>query len=173
MGGRKMQKATRSLLRYPGSKARLAGFIAETIMLNGPAQVILVEPFCGGASVSIALLESNLVEEVVINDVDPIIAALWRCVFSADNARWLADAVMKVPLTVEHWQYQKHLRPVNIREAALKCLYLNRTSFSGVLHPRAGPIGGRTQEKWTIGCRFNRERLATRISELSSLFKSG
>ena len=159
--------ATRSLLRYPGSKARLARFVAQTILANGFHCPTFVEPFCGGASVSIALLESNVVGEIVINDIDPLVAALWKCVFSKNNSRWLADNIMQVPLTLDYWKYQKNLTPSNTREMALKCLYLNRTSFSGVLHSSAGPIGGQTQAKWTIGCRFNKGKLAARILELS------
>lgn len=166
---RKVQSSTRSLLRYPGSKARLAKFIAHTISMNGFNRTVFIEPFCGGASVSIALLESNTVETVVINDVDPIIYSLWRCIFSKEDAKWLADAVMRVPLDLDYWQYQKHLNPKSLREAALKCLYLNRTSFSGILHASAGPIGGRAQSKWSVGCRFNREKLSSRILELSQL----
>ena len=169
MRDKKILSVTRSLLRYPGSKARLAKFIAKAISLNGLHRPVLVEPFCGGASISIALLESNIVSEVVINDVDPIIAALWKCVFSKKDAIWLSECVLKVPLTLDYWQLQKKHRPRNLREAALKCLYLNRTSFSGMLNKRAGPIGGRTQENWTIGCRFNREKLSLRILELSRL----
>jgi DNA adenine methylase len=161
--------STRSLLRYPGSKARLAPFIAQTLLLTGYKHPVFVEPFCGGASVSIALLESKTVEAVVLNDVDPLVASLWRCVFSKKNAEWLAEAIMKVPLTLEYWQFQKNHRPTNVREAALKCLFLNRTSFSGLLHKSAGPMGGRAQTKWTIGCRFNREKLFSRILELSHL----
>lgn len=164
-----IRSATRSLLRYPGSKARLARFIGQSIEMSDLNFPIFIEPFCGGSSVSIALLESNIVEAVILNDIDPIVAALWKCVFSKEKAKWLADAVFNVPLNLKYWQYQKNLRPKNLREAALKCLYLNRTSFSGVLHSSAGPIGGRSQDKWTLGCRFNRDKLASRILELSLL----
>lgn len=169
MKRKKIRSATRSLLRYPGSKARLARFISQSIEMNNLDFPVFIEPFCGGSSVSIALLESNIVEAAVLNDIDPIVAALWKCVFSKDDAKWLADAVLHVPLNLEYWQYQKNLRPNNLREAALKCLYLNRTSFSGILHSSAGPIGGRSQDKWTLGCRFNRDKLVTRILELSLL----
>lgn len=164
-----MQSATRSLLRYPGSKARLARFIAKSILLNDLKRPIFVEPFCGGSSVSIALLDFDIVDEVVINDIDPLVASLWKCVFSKKNSQWLAEAVLSVPLTLEFWEYQKNIKPDNVREMALKCLYLNRTSFSGVLNKSAGPIGGRSQSKWTVGCRFNREKIATRITELAKL----
>jgi DNA adenine methylase len=171
MQNKKISSATRSLLRYPGSKARLAKFIGQSIKMNNFDYPVFIEPFCGGSSVSIALLESNIVEAVVLNDIDPIVAALWKCVFSRERAKWLSDTVMHVPLNLGYWQYQKNLRPRNLREAALKCLYLNRTSFSGVLHSSAGPIGGRSQDKWTLGCRFNRDKLASRILELSLLSK--
>jgi DNA adenine methylase len=169
MNNKQVKSVTRSLLRYPGSKARLSKFITETIKLNGSRCPIFIEPFCGGASVSIALLEANIVKSIVLNDIDPMIASLWKCVFSKDDAKWLSNTIMRVPLTLNFWQYQKNLNPTNLREAALKCLYLNRTSFSGVLHNNAGPIGGQSQSKWTIGCRFNREKLSSRIQELSSL----
>ena len=164
----KIKCTTRSLLRYPGSKARLARFIAEALSVNGFNRPCFVEPFCGGASVSIALLESNVVGSIVLNDIDPLVGSLWKCVFSKSNAKWLSNAVMQVPLTLDYWKFQKQLEPTTLREMALKCLYLNRTSFSGVLHRDAGPIGGLSQAKWTIGCRFNREKLSRRILELSS-----
>jgi DNA adenine methylase len=166
---KKIRRSSGSLLRYPGSKARLARFIGQSIKMNDFDTPVFVEPFCGGSSVSIALLESNTIREIVLNDIDPIVAALWKCVFSKDDAKWLSDTVMKVPLTLDYWQYQKSLSPNNLREAALKCLYLNRTSFSGVLHASAGPIGGRSQAKWSIGCRFNRNKLSARILQLSQL----
>lgn len=162
-----MQTKTKSILRYPGSKARFAPLIAETIALNGGDNVTFAEPFCGGASVSIALLEEGAVESIALNDADPLIAALWACVFNVKDAQWLSDQVLSVPLTLDEWRRQKNLAPVDRREAALKCLYLNRTSFNGIIH-KSGPIGGWGQEKRTLGVRFNRDRLAQRILALSA-----
>lgn len=163
-----MSTNTRSILRYPGSKARFADFIASCVRLNGIRNGLFVEPFCGGASVSIALLENGAVDRVALNDADPLIAALWDTIFSPTHAEWLADMVMEIPLTLDEWKRQKSLQPINSREAALKCLYLNRTSFNGIIH-KAGPLGGWKQDKRTLGVRFNRNRLATRIHELSQL----
>lgn len=163
-----MSTNTRSILRYPGSKARFSGFIAKAIALNAPRPRLFVEPFCGGASVSIALLEEGVVDAIAINDSDPLIAQLWGAVFSKAGAEWLADQVLRVPLTIEEWKRQKALKPSSQREAALKCLYLNRTSFNGIIH-KSGPLGGWGQKKIDVGVRFNRERLAKRILELSEL----
>lgn len=157
---------TKSILRYPGSKARFCEFIAKAIALNTKRPRIFVEPFCGGASVSIALLENGVVDEIAINDIDPLIAQLWSTVFSRAGAEWLARQVMEVPLSVDEWRRQKALIPENQYEAALKCLYLNRTSFNGIIH-KSGPLGGWGQKSISIGVRFNRQRLSDRILELS------
>jgi DNA adenine methylase len=135
--------------------------------MNSKDGALFAEPFCGGASVSISLLEEGIVDSVALNDVDPLIAALWATVFDAEEAEWLADQVLSVPLSIEGWHRQKSMSPANQREAALKCLYLNRTSFNGIIH-KSGPIGGWGQEKRTLGARFNRERLAQRILALAS-----
>ncbi|MFO1322969.1 MAG: DNA adenine methylase [Burkholderiales bacterium] len=164
-----MWSRSRSPLRYPGSKARFAPFIARALELNGLRNRRFIEPFCGAASVSIALLEVGLVSEIALNDADPAIAAFWATVFDLDGARWLAGQVLQIPLTLEEWDRQKRMCPSNSREAALRCLYLNRTSFNGILQARGGPIGGRSQKNRTLGVRFNREWLATRIAELSTL----
>ena len=159
---------TRSILRYPGSKARFVDFIANVIRLNGLRINVFAEPFCGGASVSIALLEKGLVDKIALNDADPLIAHLWDTIFCPIHSKWLIEQVLSIPLTIEEWKRQKALQPTSTRESALKCLYLNRTSFNGILH-KAGPVGGWLQDKRTIAARFNREKLAKRIYELSLL----
>jgi DNA adenine methylase len=166
--GINLSTSTRSLLRYPGSKARFVDFINRTIRLNGLKNCIFAEPFCGGASVSIALLESGNVDYIALNDLDPLIAQLWDVVFSEIHSNWLAEQVMTVPLTIDEWQKQKALEPSGPREAALKCLYLNRTSFNGIIH-KSGPLGGWGQTKRTVEGRFNRKKLAIRIHELFKL----
>ena len=163
-----MATATRSILRYPGSKARFVPFIEETIRLNKYKFDVFCEPFCGGASVSISLLERGIVDTIALNDADPLVSSLWDTVFSPIYGEWLADQVKKIPFSLAEWDYQKSLIPTSPREAALKCLFLNRTSFNGILY-HSGPVGGRNQEKRTLDARFNREKIADRIIELSKL----
>jgi DNA adenine methylase len=162
-----MQNKTKSILRYPGSKARFAPLIANAMKLNHINGGAFAEPFCGGASVSISLLEEGLVDSIFLNDADPLIASLWSCVFNRYDAQWLAEQVASISLSIDEWKHQKQLKPICQREAALKCLYLNRTSFNGIIY-KSGPLGGWGQKKRTIGVRFNRDRLITRILELSN-----
>ena len=94
---------TRSILRYPGSKARFVDFIANVIRLNGLRINVFAEPFCGGASVSIALLEKGLVDKIALNDADPLIAPLWDTIFCPIHSKWLIEQVLSIPLTIEEW----------------------------------------------------------------------
>lgn len=56
----------------------------------------------------------------------------------------------------------------------MKCLFLNRTTFSGILHGTAGPLGGRLQQSpYPIGCRWNPDALAERVRLVGHLYDSG
>lgn len=157
-----------SPLRYPGGKRKLLPLIADLISRSGPVS-LLVEPFAGGASVSVGLLEARLVEQIALSDRDELVAAFWKTVFSR-RACALADRIANAPVDLQEWKRLKSSAPTTQFDRAYKCLFLNRTSFSGILKDRAGPIGGQKQEStYTIGCRYNRERLATRIVELGQL----
>jgi DNA adenine methylase len=126
----------------------------------------LLEPFAGGAAVSLAFLEADIVDEVVLADLDPMIAAFWSVVFSSDNPI-LAERIRSTEITLDRWMELKGSDPKDRLDLAFTCIYLNRTSFSGSLARSTGPIGGQKQaSKYQIGCRFNREFIAQRIEAL-------
>jgi DNA adenine methylase len=132
---------------------------------------LFIEPFAGSASVSIALLEAGYTELIAISDADPLVGNFWRVVFGGDGPynefrAWVSSA----PITLDQFHEVQALAPCTSVEAAFKCLFLNRTSFSGILHRRAGPIGGQSQSSaYKIDCRFPRQRLLRRLDELHRL----
>lgn len=139
-----------SPLRYPGGKARFSKFISEAIVASGEQTEVFVEPFCGGAGAAIALLESKKVDRISLNDLDPLVASFWKIVFgksskNRDDIEWLCKSIEMAEFSINEWRRQKASNPTNVREAAWKCLYLNRTSFNGILH-KSGPIGGWEQK---------------------------
>jgi DNA adenine methylase len=157
-----------SPLRYPGAKRRLSGYIAEVLRLNGLRPKLFVEPFAGGASVSLELLNKGLVEGIALGERDPLVASFWKVVFW--DTDWLVEQIQRVAVTLERWHYFRSARHRTNRDRALACLFLNRTSFSGILSPTAGPIGGQSQEgKYPIDCRFPADTLVKRVRQAAAL----
>ena len=163
-----VRRSVLSPLRYPGGKRRLVPYVAAALAENQLRPDLFVEPYAGGASVSLELLRFDLVERVVIGDLDPIVNAFWETVVT--DVDWLCGQVASIDLNLATWERMKTTRFRSRRSRALACLYLNRTSFNGALHRRAGPIGGKAQASaYGIGCRFPRERLVARLRACAKL----
>ncbi|WP_395109533.1 DNA adenine methylase [Actinomadura sp. SCN-SB] len=182
-----------SALRYPGAKSSLAPVIARVITSAKQSPVVpeinlLVEPFAGGASASLRMIGEGIVDRILLADADPLVTAFWQA--AADDTERLIDRMHDEwrlyvrdggATAVERWDYwrawrpRSNMSPRNRRlAAAMQCLFLNRTTFSGILHGKAGPIGGRAQaSKYPIGCRWNPEALAERLRYVGHLYNIG
>ncbi len=181
-----------SPLRYPGAKSKLTPLIEKMIRnaieggrLRRP--LTMFEPFAGGASTTLRLLRDGVIDRGVIADADPLVASFW--IEAATNPGALVGAMQDEFDTyvskggsraVARWDYWRQWIPGDDDEAitraslALKCIFLNRTTFSGILHGSAGPIGGRAQKSdYPIGCRWNQEELARRIEWVAHLYRTG
>jgi DNA adenine methylase len=165
-----------SPLRYPGAKSALIPVISDLVsggsrVLGHPA--LFVEPFAGGASTGLRLIVEKVVDRILLADADSMVARFWQV--AASETEWLIDRMWAEPVTLERWDYWRRWTPKRIddRETAVKCLFLNRTTFSGILHGRAGPIGGRRQSSaYKLDCRFNKEGLEKRLRLIGGLYSS-
>jgi DNA adenine methylase len=156
-----------SPLRYPGSKRRLAKYIQQTLELNGLHPSLYVEPFVGGGSVALQLLHDNIIDKVVLMDIDPWVTSFWETVFF--DTDWLIEKILTTEITLALWQEIKASVPVTKRDQAWACFFLNRTSFSGILEKKVGPIGGKEQKSiYKIDCRFSRDHLVDRVKQVAA-----
>lgn len=153
-----------SPLRYPGGKGLLGDFVGSLIADCHPRPTCYVEPFAGGAGVGLRLLYDEHVESIVLNDLDPGIAAFWRIVF--DRPDDLIAKIESATVDIDAWRHHHRIYVSGSNddlELAFATFFLNRTNRSGILGAR--PIGGMEQiGKWKIDARFNREDLCERIS---------
>lgn len=161
-----------SPLRYPGGKAPLAGFFESTIKALGLNEPTYVEPYAGGAGAGLELLVKGIVDNIVINDLDPAIHACWNAMVKDSEA--FLDRMERTPIDTEEWKRQREVYrrrnedDVDPLALGFATFYLNRTSRSGVLG--AGVIGGFAQAgTYKIDARFNKTTLRTRIEKLAEL----
>ncbi|MBL3686219.1 DNA adenine methylase [Leucobacter zeae] len=155
--------------------------------LRGP--LTLIEPFAGGAATSLRLLTDGIVEHAFIADGDPMVASFWReaamrpsALIQAMRAEYRNYVSIGGATAVARWDHWRQLDVPTGKldesaqhQLAMKCLFLNRTTFSGILHGSAGPIGGRAQKEggYSISCRFNPDALAERIQWIGHLYATG
>lgn len=157
-----------SPLRYPGSKRRLASYVAEALKLNSLHPRLFVEPFAGGASVSLQLLNDGLVDSIALGEKDPLIASFWKVIFR--DCERLIQEIGSLDITIENWRYFRHARFRTDYSRALACIFLNRTNYSGILKRDAGPIGGFGQKsQYKVDCRFPKETIIKRLRQAANL----
>lgn len=159
-----------SPLRYPGGKAKLAGFVQTLLQMNRLYDGHYVEPYAGGASVALSLLVNEYVSHVYINDLDRSVYAFWHSALHKTEA--LCKHIRNAELSIAEWKRQRTFqqRPNNISLLRLgfSTLYLNRTNRSGIIQS-GGAIGGiKQQGKWKLDARFYRETLIRRIETIAA-----
>jgi len=163
-----------SPLRYPGAKSGATRIIGELVALASASigrPHLFVEPFAGGASTALRLAGAGVVDRILLADADPLVARFWQV--AAADTDWLIDRMWSEPVTLDRWDYWRSWTSTRAddRDVAMKCLFLNRTTFSGILHGRAGPIGGRQQKsRYAIDCRFNKQALEQRLRFIGHLY---
>jgi DNA adenine methylase len=182
-----------SPLRYPGAKSGLASIISELITAAQQSRQVrqtdlLVEPFAGGASTTLRLVGEGTVQRALLADADPMVAAFWQVAaarteeligrISDEHRVYVAKSGQAALARWDYWRGWQPAagasRPSRELELATKCLFLNRTTFSGILNGRAGPIGGRAQTSaYGIGCRFNLDGLVERLRYVGHLYETG
>ena len=157
-----------SPLRYPGGKTSLAITISKAIKKNftKDQEIILVEPYAGGAGASLKLLLTGEVNKVIINDFDKAIHSFWKIAVS--DADFLIDKIKKTDISIEEWKKQKEIynnRSSNTHDLAFATLFLNRTNHSGILG--GGPIGALNQSgSWKINARFVKNTIIKRLENI-------
>lgn len=160
-----------SPLRYPGSKRKLFNYFERVLVHNNSTPQVLVEPFVGGGSIFINFLYRHNESKVIIADKDELVYSFWKILFTEPS--YLINFVKKVRVnlkTFDQYRYiSSHPAKFNRKKLAEVCLFLNRTSFSGILNNSAGPIGGREQKSiYKIDCRFGRKNLIKKIKNIAA-----
>lgn len=170
------------LIRYPGSKAKLWGPIANAM----PDEICLTlwseqceweyrEPFFGSGAIGFRVLDVISPQcKVWLNDKDYWLVCLWKAV--QDSPKELAQMVMNFkPNTDDFFEFKnqdgrKDIDPV---VAGFRKLALHQMSVSGFGVKSGTCLGGRNQEnsQYPIDCRWNPITLCEHIANRHRQFK--
>lgn len=139
----------RSPLRYPGGKTWLIPHIREWLRRTDPE--ILIEPFAGGATVSLTAVMEELASRAVMMEIDRDVAAFWRA--ALEHGAELQERVRRFEPTVERVRELERLAPATLADHGFRTLALNRTRRGGVLAPgasfcRKGENGKGVLSRW-------------------------
>ena len=153
-----------SPLRYPGGKNKMTPLIEPYVKNHN----CFIEAFAGGAGVSLNLLLSNTVNEIILNDFDQGIYSFWNSIINNTDA--FIDKMYSTPITIDEWKKQKNIYLTETKyslDLGFATFYLNRVCRSGIL--TAGIIGGNEQKgSYKMDCRFNKQTLETQIKTIAT-----
>ena len=161
--------STLSPFRYPGGKSWLRSRVIKWLKELGTPLDYFIEPFAGGGSVSLAVAELNLADQIVMIELDPEVAALWRVILGGQAAELVAR--------IRSFRLRRNaviqtLADDNKEEVvtAFRCLLKNRVHRGGILAPGAGLLKNGENGKG-LSSRWYPETIAARIEKIQ-LFRS-
>ena len=128
----------RSPLRYPGGKTWLVPHVRQWLKATGAPHPLIVEPFAGGAVVSLTAVMEGLADHAIMVERDPDVAAFWRAALEHGDA--LMARVRDFTPTREAVERLANQAPADTLERGFRTLVLNRTRRGGVLAPGAAPM---------------------------------
>lgn len=127
----------RSPFRYPGGKTWLVPYVRLWLKQRYAETKELIEPFAGGAIVSLTAAFEKLAKRVTMIERDDDVAAVWKTVLSKD-AKWLAERIVAFEMTTATASAVLQKKPLSTREKAFATILKNRVNHGGILAPGAG-----------------------------------
>jgi len=155
----------RSPFRYPGGKTWLIPHIRDWLKSKKTRPSRLIEPFAGGAIVSLTTAFEGLAKHAVFCELDPHVAALWRVVLNGQS-EWLVQKILTFEVNEENVRAELGRDAQQLRDEAFKTILRNRVQRGGIMAPGAGLIKTGEANRG-LKARWYPETLANRIREIN------
>lgn len=156
----------RSPFRYPGGKTWLIP-IARRWLASLPLKpVTLLEPFAGGGGIGLMAAFERFTERSVLVEIDPHVAAVWRCVIYGDSEA-LCRRIEAFECNEADVCAELSTEPISEEHVAFQTILRNRVSRGGILAPGAGRVKTGEANRG-IASRWYPETLVRRIRAIAS-----
>jgi DNA adenine methylase len=126
----------RSPFRYPGGKTWLIPVVRMWLRSVAPVNM-LIEPFAGGAVVSLTAVSEGFARRATIVELDEDVGSVWKTILG-DGGEWLAGKILSFEMTEASVNRVLRSRPRRVRDRAFSTLLRNRVQRGGILAPGAG-----------------------------------
>ena len=156
----------RSPFRYPGGKTWLVPYVRRWLLARPRRPARLVEPFAGGAIISLTAAFESLAGQVLFSEMDGGVAAVWKVVLNG-RAEWLAKEIERFDLTEKRVRAVLGRAATTVPELAFQTLLRNRVQRGGIMAVGAGLIKTGEANRG-LAARWYPETLARRIREINT-----
>ncbi len=125
----------------------------------------MIEPFAGGASISLTAAVEDWADKVVFGELDPHVAVVWKVIFgrSEDDARWLCRQIKSFQMTRDEVVRRLALPARLNKEKAFRTILRNRSTTAEASWPPAQVSLRRARDGKGIGSRWYPATLIERI----------
>ena len=121
-----------SPLQYPGAKTWLMPHIRKWLITT--RSETLIEPFAGGAVVSLTALQERLVQHAIMIELDEDMIAFWRTVL--EDPEWMIKKIFQIEPDREQIKKLVNSDTDCLKNHGFHTLLKNYLTFNGMLHGR-------------------------------------
>ena len=129
----------RSPFRYPGGKTWLIPVVRQWLKSRHAKPAELIEPFAGGAIVSLTAAFEELADHVTMVERDDQVSAVWETILNGGCLR-LANQIVGFDVTLKNVQAKLAKHAVSQEELAFQTILRNRINHGGILAPGSGVL---------------------------------
>lgn len=155
----------RSPFRYPGGKTWLVPYIRDWLKSKALPPSRLIEPFAGGAIVSLTVAFERLAKHVIFAELDSAVASVWRVVLNG-HAEWLAKQILTFDLKADTVRQVLDKPSDSLRDKAFQTILRNRVQRGGIMAAGAGLVKSGENGRG-LNSRWYPQTLARRIREIN------
>jgi DNA adenine methylase len=163
------KRGLKSPFRYAGGKSWFVKTASKWLKNRTHRPNLLVEPFAGGANISLSAVYSQLVDKAAFNELDRDVAATWKTILNG-HANWLANEIRSFRISRPRVEQNLQRKPASQHERAFLCLLRNRTARGGVIAEGAGLIR-KGEDGKGLHSRWYPQTIADRITAISGFKK--
>lgn len=160
-----------SPFRYPGGKTWFVPVARQWMRSLQPRPRTLIEPFAGGAIISLTAAWEGLTDDVVMIERDEVVASVWKTILDPDaqnNGEWLVEQIIRFQAEPAYVQATLSAGYTTIQQQAFHTILRNRFNRGGILAAGVGLIKNGENGRG-IASRWYPQTLKTRIEQIMAL----